>query len=102
MDTFMEYFKSSQGFIEMLLLYIPLTCIFLSILITIIVRNVFVAPILFGILLALFFIYAYKQMNVVANNFVIAYYIYILISYLTSKLIIIFLNRKFKLKKKSM
>lgn len=102
MEAFMEYFKSPQGFFEMLIFYIPLTCVLLSIIITIIVRKVFVAPILLGIILAIFFIYIYKQMNVVANNFVIAYFIYFFMSYITSKLIIIFLNRKFKVKKKSM
>lgn len=102
MEAFMEYFKSTQGFFEMLFFYIPLTCVLLSIIITIIVRKVFVAPILLGIILAIFFIYTYKQMNVVANNFVIAYFIYFFMSYITSKLIIIFLNRKFKVKKKSM
>lgn len=102
MEAFMEYFKSTQGFFEMLIFYIPLTCVLLSIVITIIVRKVFVAPILLGIILAIFFIYTYKQMNVVANNFVIAYFIYFFMSYITSKLIIIFFNRKFKVKKKSM
>jgi len=87
MDIIMDYFGSSYGYINMILFYIPLTCLLLSTAITLFVKKSFVAPILIGVMLVSFYLYAYNQMNIVGTDFIYSLIMNVFISYLASKLL---------------